>query len=203
MIAKGTFRRLEGTSMKRLSTFVVCLLLIMGLTACGKDVTWNGKTESIGELLMVFDVTNPYENVGIVDYVFVGTVEEIESIIIPDRRTEFEQSFSKYRIHVDNNLKGELVESVICSKMGGLKKDGTMLLAAAETPSGEFIMDTGLPELGKQYVFLAYAQPDGSLTLSEIFDNREYDEDLLAEYLDYVENEIPFERQRFRSEYSK
>lgn len=189
--------------MKRLSTFVVNLLLILGLAACGKDVTWNGETESMGELLMVFDVTNPYENAGIVDYVFVGTVEEIESIIIPDRRTEYEQNFSKYRIHVDKNLKGKLVESVICSKMGGLKKDGTMILVVAETPGGEFIMDTGLPELGKQYVFSAYAQPDGSLTLSEIFDDREYDENLLAEYLDYVKNEIPFERERFRSEYSK
>lgn len=71
--------------------------------------------------------------------------------------------------------------------------DLTMLLIAAETPSGELVMDSGLPEAGKQYVFLAYAQPDGSLTLSEIFDNREYNEELLAEYQDYVENEIPFE----------
>ena len=109
--------------------------------------------------------------------------------------------FSKYSIHVDKNLKGELAEDIVCAKMGGLKSDGTMLLAAAETPAGELILDSGLPEIGKQYVFLAYAQPDGSLTLSEIFDNREYDARLLEEYADYVENEIPYDRERFVSAY--
>lgn len=186
--------------MKKSFTFVICFLLILGLTACEKDVTWNGDIENLARVTMVFDCTNPYEYVGIVDHVFVGTVESIESIVIPDN---LERTESTYRIHVENNLKGELVENITCSKMGGLKKDGTMLLIVAETPDGEQIADTGLPEFGKQYVFLAYAQPDGSLTLSEIFDNREYDEDLLVEYLDYVENEIPFERERFNSAYSK
>ena len=78
-----------------------------------------------------------------------------------------------------------------------------MLLIAAETPDGNMIMDNGLPEVGKQYIFLAYSQQDGSLTLSEILDNREYSEDLLAEYMDYVDNEIPYERERFVSAYSK
>lgn len=87
--------------------------------------------------------------------------------------------------------------------MGGLKNDGTMLLVAAETPNGNLIMDNGLSEVGKQYIFLAYTQQDGSLTLSEIFDNREYSEDLLVEYMDYVDNEIPYERERFVSTYGK
>lgn len=76
-------------------------------------------------------------------------------------------------------------------------------LVEAETPVGETIMGTGLPEVEKQYIFPAYAQSDGSLTLSEVFDNREYNEDLAAEYSDYSDNEIPFERKRFTSKYSK
>lgn len=186
---------------KAIST-ILCLSLIFGFTACGKAETWNGETECLGELTMVLDFANLYEYVGIVDHVFVGIVEEAE-YFIPEKRTEYEQSFSQYQIHVDENLKGELVDTIICSKMGGLKKDGTMLLVAAETPDGNLIMDNGLPEVGEQYIFLAYSQQDGSLTLSEIFDNREYSEDLLAEYLDYVENEIPYERERFVTIYSK
>lgn len=179
--------------------FLALISLLLASSFC-EEVTWNGETECLGQLTMVLDFTNPYEYVGIVDYVFVGTVEDADAVI-PDKRTEYEQSFSKYQIHVDRNLKGELEENIVCAKMGGLKNDGTMLLVAAETPSGKLIMDSGLPEVGKQYIFLAYGQPDGSLTLSEIFDNREYSEDLFAEYLDYVENENPFDRERFVSEY--
>lgn len=188
--------------MKKLIVLIVCLYLTLFVISCGKDVTWNGKTECLGELTMVLDFTNLYEYVGIVDHVFVGTVEEAE-YSIPEKRTQHEQSFSTYQIHVDKNLKGELTETISCSKMGGLINDGTMLLVAAETPNGKLLMDTGLPEVGRQYVFLAYVQPDGSLSLSEILDNREYNEDLLVEYLDYVDNEIPFERERFVSEYIK
>ena len=59
--------------------------------------------------------------------------------------------------------------------------------------------DTGLPEPGGQYIFMAYAQSDGSLVLSEFFDNRPYDQSLLEEYTDYCSNEIPFDRERFTS----
>ncbi|MCR5294509.1 MAG: hypothetical protein K6E30_04970 [Lachnospiraceae bacterium] len=95
------------------------------------------------------------------------------------------------------------MEEIVCSKLGGLKKDGTMLLIAAEAPDGSMILDNGLPELGKQYVFMTYGQPDGRLTLSEIFDNREFTQDLLNEYRDYVENEIPQDRDRYPSDYQK
>ena len=87
---------------------------------------------------------------------------------------------------MDKNLKGELAESVICAKEGGLRKDGTMLLVA----SGEK-KDTGIPEDGRQYIFMANAQLDGSLLLSTFLDDRPYSAELLQEYLEYCENEIP------------
>ena len=188
--------------MRKLIVFILCICITFLVTSCENNVTWNGKTESIGTLTMVLDFTNLYEYVGIVDHVFVGTVEVADYNISEDM-AQYESSLSKYQIRVDRNLKGQLVENIECSKIGGLKKDGTMLVVAAETPNGKMVMDTGLPEVGKQYIFLAYTQPDGSLTLSEIFDNREYNEALLVEYLNYIENEISFDRERFVSEYTK
>ena len=188
--------------MKKLLCFVVMIAVVLSLSACGKTtVEWNGETEEMANLLMVSDITNLYEYVGIVDYVFVGTVKEIEHNVIPDKIKQHEDSYSEYKITVDDNLKGNLVSEISCRKMGGFRKDGTMLLVSAEVPGGRMILDNGLPEIGKQYIFLAYAQPDGSLTLSEIFDSREYDEDLLAEYAEYVKNEVPQDRERFTSTY--
>ena len=188
--------------MKRLFSFITIIVVMVSLSACGKTtVEWNGKTENMANLTMVSDITNLYVYVGLVDYVFVGTVEEIEHNVIPEKIKEHNDSYSEYRIIVDKNLKGNLVSEITCRKMGGFKKDGTMLLVSAEVPGGRIILDNGLPEVGRQYVFLAYAQPDGSLTLSEIFDNREYDEDILNEYIEYINHELPSDRERFASIY--
>lgn len=188
--------------MKKLLSFIVMIAVVLSLSACGKPVVeWNGKTEEMANLMMVSDISNQFEYVGIVDYVFVGTVKEIAHNVIPDKIKKHEDSYSEYRITVDENLKGNLVSEISCRKMGGFRKDGTMLLISAEVPGGRMILDNGLPEVGRQYIFLAYAQPDGSLTLSEIFDKREYDEDLFEEYVEYVKNEIPHDRERFTSIY--
>ncbi len=190
--------------MKRKVTVISCIFLFLALCSCGqKTVEWNGKVECMAELLMIVDFTDPREYAGMADYVFVGTVTDTKRLVLPDKIREQEDHYSTYRIHVDENIKGELVEEIVCSKMGGLKKDGTMLLIAAETPDGRMIMDKGLPEIGKQYVFMAYGQPDGRLILSEIFDNRECSQAVLDEYRNYVENEIPYERERFPSDYQK
>ena len=188
--------------MKRCLSLIMLFALSLSLTACTKTtVEWNGKTEEMANLLMVSDITDLYRYVGLVDYVFVGTVKEIKHNVIPRKNKQHGDSYSEYEITVDENLKGNLVSEISCRKMGGFKKGGTMLLISAEVPGGRIIPDNGLPEVGKQYIFLAYAQPDGSLTLSEIFDNREYSEDLLTEYYDYVNHEIPDERERFTSVY--
>ena len=191
---------------KRSQTGLIVLLLFCALftllSACQQSqITWNGETEYFAKPLMLSDVSDPYVYVGIVDYVFVGTVEQIDRIILPDKLKQHEDSYSIYQIRVDQNLKGNLQAHVVCSKLGGLRSDGTMLLIAAEMPDGSMIPDTGLPKTGEQYIFLAYAQHDGSLTLSEIFDNRTCNEALVAEYKDYVDHAIPYERERFISDY--
>ena len=171
-------------------------VLLAGCSA--KTAAWNGKIEYYARVSMVVDETNLYEYVGMVDYVFAGTVEEIVKNVIPDEPGGSDADLSVYKIQVNQNLKGELVENVECSKHGGLKKDGTMMLLFSDNSQ-----DSGLPEVGKEYVFLAYAQADGSLTLSEFFDNRPYDSELLQEYLEYCSNEIPFDRLRFISSFDK
>lgn len=103
--------------------------ILFSLTSCGaKTVTWNGDTEYYAHVNMVVDETNLYEYVGAVDYVFVGTVEEIVKNIVPDEPGSSDADLSVYKIRVDENLKGELTENIECSKHGGFKKDGTMML---------------------------------------------------------------------------
>ena len=48
---------------------------------------------------------------------------------------------------------------------------------------------------------MAYAQPDGSLVLSEFFDNREVSDKIIKVYEDCYENAKPFTRERFKSRY--
>lgn len=166
--------------------FAAWLCLLPALTGCAAEVMeWNGKTEYYAQVCMTIDPMDMYEYVGAEDYVFVGTVEETIKNVISEKG-ESDEEYSVYKIRIDKNLKGELAESVVCVKQGGLRKDGTMLLLS----SGEK-RDTCLPETGKQYIFMANAQPDGSLLLSEFFDDRPYSGELLREYLEYCENEIP------------
>lgn len=166
---------------KKHTSLGVAFWVIFALCGCApKTVVWNGDVEYYAHVTMAVDETDLYAYVGAADHVFVGTVEKIIKNVIPDRPEFSEEDLSFYKIKVDENLKGELVENIECSKHGGLKKDGTMMLLFSDNK-----YDSGLPQEGKQYIFLAYAQRDGSLMLSEFFDNRPYDEELLEEYLDY------------------
>ncbi len=185
--------------MKKNVLLIAALCVLLTLSGCSKKtVEWNGNVEYYARVSMVVDETDLYAYVGVVDYVFVGTVEEVVRNVIPDEPGGSGEDLSVYKLRVVKNLKGELAENIECSKHGGLRKDGTMLLMFSDRSK-----DTGLPEAGKQYIFLAYAQSDGSLTLSEFFDNRPYNEALLREYTDYCENEVPFDRTRFVSKYDK
>ena len=99
--------------------------ILFSLASCGaKTVTWSGDTEYYAHVNMVVDETNLYEYVGAVDYVFVGTVEEIVKNIVPDEPGSSDADLSVYKIRVDENLKGELTENIECSKHGTLKRQG-------------------------------------------------------------------------------
>ena len=71
--------------------------ILFSLTSCGaKTVTWNGDTEYYAHISMVVDETNLYEYVGVVDYVFVGTVEKIVTNVIPDEPNGSDEDLSVY-----------------------------------------------------------------------------------------------------------
>ena len=108
----------------------------------------------MANITMVSDITDLKIHVGIVDYVFVGTVEKIEHNVIPANIKQHLDLYIEYKKTVEENLKGNLVSEISCRKMGGFKKDGTMLLISAEVPGGRIILDNGLSETEKNTYFL-------------------------------------------------
>lgn len=173
--------------MRKMLVFPLCLFLALLLAGCGeKVVVWNGETEYYAHVTLAVDETNLYEYVDAVGHVFVGTVEKVEQNLVPDEPEYGEDDLSVYKIRVDKNIRGRLGSQVECAKHGGIRQDGTMLLIQSDNS-----VDTGLPEEGGQYIFLAYAGRGGRLLLSEFFDNRPYSDDLLQEYLDYCRHSAP------------
>lgn len=130
--------------MKKAILFMICFVLTLSLTGCitANNVIWNGKQVELVELLMADDISNMRKYADMVDYVFVGKVEEIIDDILPDKVKEHENYFSTYKIQ---NVKGQLIDEVEVLKMGGFRKDGTMCIVTAELPNGEWIRDSGLP----------------------------------------------------------
>ena len=175
---------------KRIFCFWLLFVSCLFLSSCANHpVQWNGNTVYT-HITMALDETDLYQYVGAVDYIFVGVVQEANTNITEDNDK------STYKIEVTDNLKGELADEIECSKHGGILKDGTMLLYESDN-----LQDVGLPEVGSTYIFMAYAQPDGSLLLSEFWGNVEFSEEELNRFYNYIENEIPYERERFSSEY--
>ena len=175
---------------KTICLILSAFLIAASLTACAsKPAEWNGKT-IYTHVLLGINETDLFQYVGSVDYVFVGKVLEADHMI-----TE-ENDKSTYGIRVEKNIKGQLIHDIRCSKHGGLLEDGTLLLYESDR-----IRDTGLPEVGKTYIFMAYAQSDGSLLLSEFYGNTEYTEESLAQFENYHQNQIVSERERFVSKY--
>lgn len=176
--------------MRKAVIFVWVFVTIFVLAACSsQSVEWNGEIDYTHVNLSI-DGANLYQYVGSVDYVFVGEVTQADTMITED------DDKSSYKIKVLENIKGELVNEIECSKHGGILADGTMVLYATDN-----VQDTGIPNTGSTYIFMAYAQPDGSLILSELYGSVEYTEESLKEYKNYFENQVPYERERFVSKY--
>lgn len=176
--------------MKRLLFIFIGFMII--LTGCrSKVIEHNGKVE-YAHISMAIDETDMYIYAGSSDYIFIGTVESVLN-----EKVNYDSPYSSYSIKVDENLKGNLKSKIQCDKAGGYMKDGTLLLYESDN-----LRDSGLPKVGKQYVFMAYAQEDGRLLITELNGNIEYaGKDMKKSYLDYINNEIENDRQRFISKY--
>mgnify|MGYP003571760643 CR=1 FL=1 len=157
------------------------------------------------------DMDNPYEVVGFSDYVFVAKVEE-------KIRTLYEYSDIDYRLHiyrmsgwpnthysikVVENIKGDIVKDIpiTLEQFGGISLDRKYIMLMEN--------DTFL-EPETYYVIVANSQKDGGLLLNspngyrqleisnenEIMSSKEF-----KEFVDYYENEIKYERERYDSNY--
>ncbi len=188
-------------------------LLLVSVIALGTIVNNNinnstKKKVNYVHLDLAVNPKNMKAYVGLVDYVFVGTITEYIGNF--DSNSNY-MPFSKYKIEVLQNLKGNLTlnNTVEVKKYGGYDSSGNLVLI-----DGDTIVDF-LPEVGKQYIFMAYGQEDGGLLLAELNGNVEYNNsqsiskkstdsnDLISKYEDYISEEIKYERTRYKSNYSK
>lgn len=161
----------------------------------------------------VYDVDDMQQAVGIADYVFVGEVISCDGIEYRDVVTmedgmgnmkEVGSPYTTYTVNVVENLKGNLVteEPISITKQGGVSQDQDAVYV---------FEDDELPVAGNTYIFLGYAQEDGSILISGPNSNilytniSTYSVDKNSEYQEYktaVENEIvPVERERYTSIY--
>ena len=112
--------------------------------------------------LYCINVNNYEELVGAADYVFLGRVlenmgetYENESIIeFDDGNVVLSDPYTNYSVEVLNNIKGTLGSKVELKKYGGLDQSRECYI---------IMNDDFLPVEGATYIFIAYAQDDGSL----------------------------------------
>ena len=164
----------------------------------------------------VYDPDSIQESVGMADYVFAGLVAgcngtHYEDIVIMEDEDGFFKKvgspYTNYTVEVFGNIKGSLSTD---TPIQIVKADGV----AYDGESVSIYENDSLPKVGQAYIFLAYAQPDGSLLVTgpnsniHIIGAGSMDAEgiMAAEeyalYQDAYENEIiPVDRERFVSKY--
>ncbi len=213
---------------KKKSQLIISLLFIFSLSMIVSACSNSEKNVSSdkGDLKVIqmdgsfaIDVNDPKETVGDADYVFLGrVVQDVNTVYknpvtieTSDGAKEVSTPYTNYKVTVLKNIKGDLITdtSMPIQKAGGINKDGSSVV---------LYEDDDLPEVGKSYVFLAYAQDDGSLLVSgpnssiyvegvnqdvtskKIAKNtaslNEGSLDLISEYENAYENEIATDRDR-------
>lgn len=160
------------------------------------------------EAQFVVNVNDPKEVVGWGDYVFVAKVEdelrtEYSNVRTNEKGKSSARPYTFYKIKVIENLKGNLKlnESIEIFKHGGVSYDGKSI---------SLFEGDNLLEVGKYYILIAASDEDGrlgqglpnsSIELNINNDDELSNSDVYKAYKDYVQNEITFDRKRFRSIY--
>lgn len=110
-----------------------------------------------------YDVNNLGKLIGDADYVFVAKVDKkVETVYkYPVKKEDswISSPYTKYRLEVKKNIKGQLRinKKIIVSKSGGEDKYNNV----------KYIYDKDiLPKKGEYFVFMAYAQKDGSMLVT-------------------------------------
>lgn len=155
--------------MRKYIEILVIVLVITALSACSSKAT-NPQDLKAAHIEGSFsiDVDDPRATVGDTDYVFVGRVMQQNQTSYKDTVTletanggtkEVSTPYSNYTVSVLRNIKGNLKTDtpIPIQKFGGIDKDNSEIV---------LYEDDRLPAVNKTYVFLAYAQDDGSLLVS-------------------------------------
>ncbi len=148
---------------KAISIICVFALVLVGGYIAWKNYTPKKIDNSISMSTSV-NLYDPKEVVGVKHYVFVAKVtgtrdyySERLNYDFPDIVDYYDMPFTECEVEVIKNIKGELKEnSTFCFyKVGG---------ASALKDSIVLYEDDIMPEVGKYYIFMGMAHPDGTMT---------------------------------------
>ncbi len=168
-------KRINKKSVIGLTGVIIIIAVIIAGVAYKRSLDNNTNTSTGGAPTVAYmhgsfsiDTDNLEELAGDADYVFVAKVIETKGtqykypVTVEDESGNSETvttPYTDYTVSVEDNIKGELVESeaITIQKAGGVTEDGKYTV---------IYEDDTLPEEGKNYIFFAYAQDDGSLLVS-------------------------------------
>lgn len=157
---------------KVLLAIVLMVLVLIGYVA--------GVTKKGAEALVDFatDISDMQSVVDSVNCIFVGVVKESDTLIFDyDGKSEF-------KVQVVKNIKGELPTETTVYKYGGRFINGNEVIVKVDDESY-----TPMPEVGKQYLFLAFEQESGEVIIADYYGNVDYtNNEKVSEILQYIDS---------------
>ena len=157
---------------KILLAIVLMVLVLIGYVA---GVTKKG-TEALVDVAT--DISDMQSVVDSVNCIFVGVVKESDTLIFDyDGKSEF-------KVQVVKNIKGELPTETTVYKYGGHFINGNEVIVKVDDESY-----TPMPEVGKQYLFLAFEQESGEVIIADYYGNVDYtNNEKVSEILQYIDS---------------
>lgn len=152
----------------------LAILVLFGYVA---GVTKKGAEALIN--VVIADLRDMQSVVDSVNCIFVGVVKESDTLIFDyDGKSEFQ-------VQVVKNIKGELPTETTVYKHGGHFINGNEVIVKADDESY-----TPMPEVGKQYLFLAFEQESGEVIIADYYGNVDYtNNEKVSEILQYIDKE--------------
>ena len=156
---------------KILLTIALMVLVLIGYVA---GVTKKGAEALIN--VVIADLRDMQSVVDSVDCIFVGVVKESDTLIFDYHGK------SEFKVQVAKNIKGELPTETTVYKHGGHFINGNEVIVKADDESY-----TPMPEVGKQYLFLAFEQESGEVIIADYYGNIDYtNNEKVSEILQYT-----------------
>lgn len=155
---------------KILLAIALVVLVLIGYVA--------GVTKKDTEALVdvATDISDMQSVVDSVNCIFVGVVKDNNTLIFDyDGKSEF-------KVQVVKIIKGELPTEITVYKYGGHFINGNEVIVKVDDESY-----TPMPEVGKQYLFLAFEQESGEVIIADYYGNIDYtNNEKVSEILQYT-----------------